>query len=128
MTNEPEWRDANPATADLPNKGRSVIICIVGGLAMGALTFIGMKIRVVGLAAGIFALVAGITMLIRRRRFNLKTSIIVAVAGFLMLLANPRFGYVAPFAGYFLIVGAIGLVVLGIGKAVKLSWDLGNRS
>ena len=128
MTNEPEWRDANPATEDLPNKGRAVIICIVGGLVMGVLTIIGMRIRVVGLAAGIFALVAGITMLIRRRKFNVKTGIIVTVAGFLMLLANPRFGYVAPFAGYILITGAIGLVVFGIGKAIKLSWDLGNRS
>jgi len=128
MTNEPEWKDANPATADLPNKGRTVILCIVGGIALGALAFVGMKIRPVGLAAGTFAFVSGVTMLLRRRKFNVKTSVMVTVAGFLMLLANPRFGVVAGFAGYFLIVGALGLVVMGLFKAVKLSWDLGNRS
>jgi len=126
--NEPEWKDVNPTTADLPNKGRTVILCIVGGIVLGVLAWIGVKVRPVGLAAGMFAFVSGITMLMRRRKFNFKIGIMVTVAGFLMLLANPRFGAVAGFAGYFLIVGALGLVVLGLFKAVKLSWDLGNRS
>jgi hypothetical protein len=126
--NEPEWKDVNPTTADLPNKGRTVILCIVGGIVLGVLTFIGMRIRPVGLAAGMFAFVSGVTMLIRRRKVNVKISVMVTVAGFLMLLANPRFGVVAGFAGYFLIVGALGLIILGLFKAVKLSWDLGNRS
>jgi len=128
MTDEHEWKDVNPVTADLPNKGRTVILCIVGGIVLGVLAFVGMRIRPVGLAAGMFAFVSGITMLIRRRKVNVKISVIVTVAGFLMLLANPRFGVVAGFAGYFLIVGALGLVVLGLGKAIKLAWDLGNRS
>jgi uncharacterized membrane protein YkgB len=128
MTDEQEWKDANPATADLPNKGRMVILYIVGGVVLGALAFIGMKIRPVGLAAGTFAFITGITTLIRRRKYYGKIGIVLAVAGFLMLLANPRFGIVAGFAGYFLIVGALGLVVLGLFKAVKLSWDLGKRS
>jgi uncharacterized membrane protein YkgB len=128
MTNEPEWRDANPETADLPNKGRTVILCIAGGVVLGALAFIGMRIRPVGLAAGTFAFITGITTLIRRRKYQAKIGIVMTVAGFLMLLANPRFGIVAGFAGYFLITGAVGLVVLGIGKAIKLSWDLGKRS
>jgi energy-converting hydrogenase Eha subunit C len=105
-----------------------VILCIVGGLAIGALAFIGMKIRPVGLAAGTFALFTGITTLLRRRKLNNKISVILTVTGFLMLLANPRFGVVAGFAGYFLIVGALGLVVIGLFKAIKLCWDLGNRS
>jgi len=130
MTNEPEWRNANPETADLPNKGRAVILCLAGGLALGALSFVGMRIRPVGLAIGGFAFFTGIGMLVRARRqkAGFKTAAIITVAGFLMLAANPRFGMVAPFAGYFLITGAIGLVVFGLVKAVKLAWDLGNRS
>jgi len=130
MTNEPEWRDANPETADLPNKGRTVILCLVGGVALGALSFIGMRIRPVGLAIGGFALFSGIGMLLRMRRqkTNRKIAVIVTVAGFLMLSANPRFGMAAPIAGYCLITGAIGLVAVGLIKAVKLAWDLGNRS
>jgi hypothetical protein len=128
MTNEPEWRDANPETADLPNKGRMVILCIVGGIVLGVLAFIGMRIRPVGLAAGTFAFITGITTLIRRRKYQAKIGLVLTIAGFLMLLANPRFGIVAGLAGYFLIVGALGLVVLGLFKAVKLCWDLGKRS
>jgi len=131
MTNEPEWKDANPATEDLPNKGRTVIFYIVGGLMLGALAFVGMKIRPVGLAAGTFLFLSGIGAIIRRLRgqqkTNFKNEVVLMIAGFLMLLANPRFGVVAGFSAYFLIVGALGLVVMGIGKAIKLSWDLGKR-
>jgi len=126
--NESEWKDANPATADLPNKGRAVIICIVGGLVLGVLTLIGMRSRFVGLAVGGFALITGIGMLLRRQKTNFKIGVVITAAGFLMLLSYVRFGLVKSFAGYFLITGAIGLVVLGICKAVKLSWDLGKRS
>jgi hypothetical protein len=130
MTNEPEWRNANTETADLPNKGRAVILCLAGGLALGALSFVGMRIRPLGLAVGGFAFFIGIGMLLRmhRQKANLRIAAIITVAGFLMLAANPRFGIVALFAGYFLITGAIGLVVFGLIKAVKLAWDLGNRS
>ena len=136
--NEPEWRDANPETADLPNKGRTVIICLAGGIALGALGFAGMKIRPLGLAVGSFAFFTGIGMLLRMRsrirgsirgqKVNAKIAALITAAGFLMLVANPRFGVVAGFAGYFLMTGAIGLVALGLFKAVKLAWDLGNRS
>lgn len=130
MTNEPEWRDANPETADLPNKGRTVILCLAGGIALGALGFVGMKIRPVGLAAGTFALFTGIGMLtrMRKRKTDVRIAALITAAGFFMLLANPRFGVVAGFAGYFLMTGAIGLVAMGLFKAVKLAWDLGNRS
>jgi len=130
MTNEPEWRDANPQTADLPNKGRTVILCLAGGLALGVLSFVGMRIRPVGLAIGGFAFFYGIGMLLRARRqkAKLRIPVIITAAGFLMMAAHPRFGIVAPFAIYFLITGAIGLVAFGLVKAVKLAWDLGNRS
>jgi hypothetical protein len=126
--NEPEWRDANPQTADLPDRGRAVIFCIVGGLVLGILAFLGLRIRPIGLAAGSFAFLIGIGMLIRRKKYNFKMSLVVTIAGFLMLLANPRFGVVAGFAGYFLITGAIGLVAFGLFKAIKLAWELGKRS
>jgi len=128
-----EWKDANPVTADLPNKGRSAIICIAGGLVLGILTFISMKIRTVGLAAGLFIFMSGIGMFVRmflqhKQKPNYKLVALLIAVGFLMLLANPRFGYLVAVAGYILFTGAIGLVVVGIGKALKLSWDLGKRS
>ena len=129
--NEPEWRDANPETADLPIKGKTAIMYIAGGLALFVLSRVGMVIRPVGLAAGTFAFMTGLGMIMRSRKGkgNIKTAIIVTVAGFLMLLANPRFGSVTvAIAGTALMIGAVGLVALGIFKAIKLSWDLGRRS
>jgi len=126
MKDEPEWRDANPATENLPDKGRTIILFVLGGIALGILGIVGMRVRPVGLAVGNLAFISGIMMLIRRKRYNRKISLIVTAAGFLLLLANPRFGVVAGFAGYFVVVGAIGLVVFGLVKAIKLAWDLGN--
>jgi hypothetical protein len=132
MNEESEWKDVNPITADLPNKGRTIIILIVGGLALGLLGFIGMRVRPLGLAVGTFTFFTGIGMVLRavKRKIHtdLKPAVIITVAGFLMLLANPRFGIVAAFATYFVIVGALGLLVVGLSKAIKLAWDLGKRS
>ena len=128
MSNEPEWRDANPSTENLPFKGRDVIMFIAGGLVIAILAIVGMRIRPVGLAVGIFALFSGIMMIIRRRQLNYKPGIVLTLSGFLMLLANPRFGVVAGFAGTILVIGAVGLVVFGIFKAIKLAWELGKFS
>jgi hypothetical protein len=127
--NNNEWKDAGPPTADYSNKGKTVIVLIAGGLLLGALAFIGAKVRPVGLAAGTFTFMTGLGMLMRRRRVktDLRTTVFIILAGFLLLLSNPRFGIAAGVAVYFLIVGAIGLVVAGLGKAIKLSWDLGKR-
>ena len=124
MSNESEYRDVNPQNENLPNKGRNIIHFIVGGLALGILTYVGMKIRPVGLAAGSFTFFSGLSMLVRRKTYKYKPGLIVTACGFLLLLANPRFGIVAGFAGYFSIVFAIGLVVFGLLKAIKLAWDL----
>jgi len=132
MENEPELKDANPATEDLPNKGKIIIQFIVGGIALLAVAILGSRIRPVGLAAGMFTFFSGITMLVRSlrsqngRQFNFKPALIITAAGFLLLLANPRFGVVAGFAAYFVVVGAIGLIAFGLVKAIKLAWDLGK--
>ncbi|MDR0465574.1 MAG: hypothetical protein LBG94_10750 [Treponema sp.] len=128
MTNEPEYRDANPGTENLPGRGRSIILLIAGGIALAILTIAGLRIRPLGLAVGVFTFVSGLTMLVRRRTFNYRPGVIVTICGFFLLLANPRFGLVAGFAGFFLIIGAVGLVVFGLFRAIKLAWELGRFS
>ena len=128
MSNEHEWRDVNPQTENLPNRGRNIILFIAGGIALGVLAIVGMRIRPLGLMVGSFTFISGLTMLVRRRKFNYKPGLIITGCGFLLLLANPRFGIVAGFAGYFLVVIAIGLVVFGLLKAIKLAWEVGKFS
>ena len=129
--NEPEWRDANPETEDLPNKGKTAILLIAGGVALFVLAKVGMVIKPIGLAAGTFAFISGLGMIIRSRKAkaNFKTGLIISIAGFLILLSTPRFGTVtAAIAGTALSIGSVGLVVFGIFKALKISWDLSKRS
>ncbi|MCL2214237.1 MAG: hypothetical protein FWC06_03395 [Treponema sp.] len=126
--NESEWKDVDPKIENLPNRGRSIILFVAGGIALAILTIVGMRIRPVGLVIGVFTFMSGLTMLVRRRKFNYRPGIIVTVCGFFLLLANPRFGLVAGFAGFFLIIGAVGLVVFGLFRAIKLAWELGRFS
>ena len=127
MSNEPEWKDANPSTENLPNRGKTIIHLIAGGIALAVLTIVGMRIRPLGLAVGSFTFVSGLMMLIRRRQLFYKPGLIVTGCGFLMLLANPRFGAIMGFAGFLLIAIAIGLVVFGLFKAIKLAWDVQRK-
>jgi len=124
MSNEPEYKDANPNTENLGNKGRTAILFVAGGLALFVLTFVSARIRPVGLGIGSFTFISGLTMLVRRKQFFYKPGLIVAGCGFLLLLANPRFGIVAGFANYFLVVASIGLFIFGLAKAIKLAWDV----
>jgi hypothetical protein len=124
MSNEPEYRDANPNTENLPNKGRNIIQFVAGGLALGVLGIIGARIKPIGLIIGSFTFISGLIMLVRRRQFFYKPGLIVTIAGFLLLLTHPRFGVVAAFAGTFVVILALGLVVFGLAKAIKLAWDV----
>ena len=128
MTTEPEWRDANPKTENLPNRGKSVIFFIVGGLALGVITVLGSVIKPIGLGIGSFAFFSGITMLMRKKQLTYKPGLILIISGFLLLLTHPRAGVIAGIASTLLIIGAVGLVLFGLFKAIKLSWEVGKLS
>ena len=125
--NEPEWKDVNPSTADLSKQGRTAIACIVGGLLLFILLFVS-RLRVVGLAVGVMACVMGLSTLFGKKNVNYKAGAIMIGAGVLVLLAKTRFHMVTAFAGTALSIGAVALVAVGILKAIKLAWDLRNRS
>ena len=124
MTNEPEWRDANPKTNNLSGRGRIIIQCVASGIALFAITFVGMKFKPVALSVGGFSFLSGLIMLVRRKNLFYKPGLIVASCGFLLLLSYPSIGIVTAISGYLLIVAAIGLIVFGLFKAIKLAWDV----
>jgi hypothetical protein len=128
MTNEPEWRNANPQNDNLSNKGRVIIKFIVGGIAILVLTIIGTRFRQVGLAIGSFSFISGLMMIMRKRQLFYKPGLVVTACGFLLLLTTPRFGIVAPFAATIIFIGAIGLITYGLFQAIKLAWELGKFS
>ena len=124
MTNEPEYRDVSSDTENLPNKGRNIIQFVAGGIVLGVLGIISMRIRPMGLVVGSFVFISGLSMLVRRRQLFYRPGLIVALAGFLLLLTHHRFGIVAGFAATFVVMLAIGLVVFGLVKAIILAWDV----
>ena len=127
--NEPEseWKDANSSSSDLSKQGRTAITCIAGGILLFVLLFVS-KLRVVGLAVGVMACVMGLSSLFVKKNVDYKVGAIMIGAGVLVLLSKTRFHMVTAVAGTALSIGAVALVVVGILKAVKLAWDVRNRS
>jgi len=101
-------------------QNRFPIFLIVFGIVFHFLGFIGMRIRPFGLIIGILALIVGILIFLLKQKVNYKVAIILTITGSLMLLVNPRFGIIAPFAGYFLLLGSIGLFIFGLIKLLIL--------
>jgi len=126
MNNEPEYRDANPETENLPKKGRVIIQCVAGGIALLALTIVSFKIIHIGLFVGGAAFLYGFMMMARRNKFNFKISLIITICGFFLLLI--RFGYIRYVSYGVLLVIALGLIIYGLIKAVSLAWDVGKFS
>jgi len=126
MSNEGEWRDATPITDNMPNKGKIIIQLITGGIALIIIAVAGRVIRPLGLIVGGFTFMSGLMMLVRRKQVFYKPGLILIGCGFLLLLANPRFGIVAGFAVWIVFTVAIGFIVFGLLKAVKLAWDIGK--
>ena len=63
---------------------------------------------------------------LRRKQVFYKPGLILIGCGFLLMLANPRFGIIAGFAGWIIFTIAIGFIVFGLLKAIKLAWDIGK--
>lgn len=123
MSNEPEWKDVNPQTEDLSNKGKIIIQFIVGGLALCVLAAVGSINKTLGVGIGSFVFISGLMMLIRRRQFLYAPGILVAISGFFLMLSivvkNVIF-VTFPFG--------VGLIIVGLVKAINLAWDLGKFS
>ena len=128
MSNEPEWKDVNPATENLPNKGRIIIQFIAGGVALLVLSIISMRIRPVGLVIGGIAFFYGIIMMTRRQKFNFKISLMVTICGFLLLLVSMPHPVIKLIVFYILLAVALGFIIYGLVKAVSLAWDVGKFS
>jgi len=96
------------------------IFLIIFSILLFLLAIIGMRIRPLGLIIGILVLINGIIMFLIKQKAYIKFAIISTIAGTLMLFTNPRFGIIAGFAGYLLVLGSIGLMFWGLIKLIIL--------
>ena len=122
MSNEPEWRDANTSTENLPNKGKVIIQLIFGGIAFCILAAVCSILKHLGIGIGGFLFIFGLMMLLRKKHLFYAPGLIVAIAGFLLMLSiviKPMIFITFPFG--------VGLIIAGIVKAVNLAWDVQKR-
>jgi len=122
MNNEPEWRDANPSIENLPNKGKVIIQLIFGGIAFCILAVVCMIRPPLGIGIGGFIFIFGLMMLLRKRHLFYARGLIVAIAGFLLMLSIV--------IKHIIIISfpfGVGLIIAGIVKAVNLAWDVQKR-
>jgi len=119
-------KEQNNILTLITSKNGFPIFLIVFGIVLFLLGFIGMRIRLYGLIIGILALIVGIVIFLLQQKVYNKIAVILTITGSLMLISNPRFGIIAPFAGYFLILGSVGLFIFGLIKLLILKLKKSN--
>ena len=101
------------STATLAKLGTSAVIYLVGGAFLMILT-LGARVRVLGIALSLVALVFGINALFSKDREDRNPGIVASAAGVLGLLVQFGIPLFKPFAVFFLGLGGLGFITAGI--------------
>jgi hypothetical protein len=86
------------------------------------------RFRVLGLVLGAAAGIVGITALLSKDPDDKKPGVIITAAGVLVILSKTGIPVLRSLAPTLLSIGAVGLLVMGVWKAIKFFRGLRSRS
>ena len=112
-----------PSTKSLSKLGVSAVGCVAAGIFLLVL-----KLPLVGIIAGVFAVLFGIGNIMSKDPSDKRAGILISAAGALTILSVTNIPHIAPVSGVLLTVGAVGLLALGVINAVKFFRGLKKRS
>jgi len=110
----------------LAKQGTSAILCLAGGALLMVMT-VGARLRFLGIALSVAALVIGVGAVISKDREDKKPGIVILASGLLGLVFQFGIPILKPFAGFFLGLGALGLFAAGIWKGIQFLRGLRSR-
>jgi len=110
----------------LVKQGTSAIAYVAGGIFLMILAF-GARFPILGIILSLVAVVVGIGAMVSRDREDKKPGLILAVAGAMGMVIRFNIPKLAPFAGFILGFGALGLFAMGIWKGIKFLMGLKSR-
>jgi len=107
--------------------GTSAVAQLVGGVLLFIMTT-SARFRVPGIVLSLGALLVGAGALLSKNRDDIKPGMFITGAGVLGMVVQFGLPLMKSFAGFFLGVGAIGLIASGIWKGIKFLRGLKTRS
>jgi hypothetical protein len=125
--NDIEPFESYGSTKNLAKQGVTAI-CMLGGglflLVVGTL----IRFRVVGLVIGVLTGIVGIFALLSKDPDDRKPGLLITAAGFLVILSKTGIPVLRSLAPALLIIGALGLMAMGVWKGIQFLKGLGRRS
>ena len=125
--NDIEKRDEIPSTSTLTKLGLTAIGYSAGGIFLFILQVVS-RFRVFGLIAGAIVCLLGIGSLLSKDPADRKAGIIITTAGVLAVLSKSGIPGIMQVTGTLLVIGAVGLLALGIWSGIKFFIGLKKRS
>ena len=110
----------------LAKQGTSAVFYLAGGALLMVMTF-GARLKFLGIALSVAALVIGVGSLLSKDREDKKPGIVIVAAGLLGMVFQFGIPLLKPFAGFFLGLGALGLFAVGIWKGIQFLRGLKSR-
>jgi hypothetical protein len=120
-----EKRDSIPSTSSLSKLGITAIGYTAGGVFLFLLQAFS-RVPSIGIILGGIVCVIGIGSLLSKDPADRKAGTVITAAGALVLLS--RISIIAPVSGTLLVIGALGLLAMGIINAIKFFIGLKKRS
>jgi len=124
---EPEFpKEPMVPRDELAKQGTNAVFYLAGGVILMVMTF-GARLKFLGIALSVTALIVGVGSLISKDREDKKPGIVILAAGLLGMVFQFGIPVLKPFAGFLLGLGAFGLFAAGIWKGIQFLRGLKSR-
>jgi hypothetical protein len=125
--NDIEPVESYGSTKNLAKQGVAAICMIGGGIFLFVVEFLA-RFRVMGLVIGVLTGIVGISALLSKNPADKKPGILITAAGVLVILSKTGIPVLKALAPPLLIIGALGLMVMGVWKGLQFFKGLRSRS
>lgn len=125
--NDIEPAESYDSTKNLAKQGVAAVCMIGGGIFLFVVEALA-RFRVVGLVIGVLTGIVGIAALLSKDPEDKKPGLLITAAGVLVILSKTGIPVLRSLAPVLLIIGALGLMVMGIWKGLQFLKGLMRRS
>jgi hypothetical protein len=115
------------STKNLARQGVTAICMIGGGLFLFLVEALA-RFRVVGLVIGVLTGIVGLSALFSKNPADKKSGVLITAAGVLVILSRTGIRFLRALAPTLLIIGALGLLAMGVWKGILFFLGLKRRS
>jgi len=122
-------KDEIPSTKSLTKSGVAAVGYTAAGVFLSILNAVtGTGFSVIGIIAGAVISVIGVGSFFSKDPADKKAGLIITLAGALTVVSKTGLPFIAGASRFLLVIGAVGLLALGVVNAIKFFRGLKKRS